>query len=272
MNPDIIMLPPGAETAEAYHASGAWGSTLISTFLSSPRLADLTRTRAYRPERTAAMGFGEAFHALLDPRSDFSRRYHVGPAADHRTKVWKDAVAAAATGGVTLLDPDDHVALEAMRASVLANPVAAALLDGAEQEIGFRGPSGYGPFQVQCRADVLRRWDWLADVKTTSDLEGFRRSVETYGYHRQAALYRWIVHRACGTWLPFSFIVVETVAPLYRCRVIDLTEDYLTQGWQEVEAALIDIGSRTEANDWADHHDADVVDVPAWKRQALEAA
>ncbi len=72
--------------------------------------------------------------------------------------------------------------------------------------------------------------------------------------------------------LPFSFIVVEKAAPLYRCRVVDLTDDYLAIGWSEVEAALIEIGHRTMANDWRDHRDADVVSPPTWMAAARREA
>ncbi len=118
-----------------------------------------------------------------------------------------------------------------MAASVRANPIAQSLLDGAEHELGFRMDAPRGAFQVQCRADILHRWSHIADLKTTADVDDFAHSVSTYGYHRQAALYRWIISHACdGELLPFSFIVVEKAPPLYRCRVIDLDKDYLAIG------------------------------------------
>jgi len=269
---NCTIIPPGLETSEQYHASGSWGSTLISKFLSSPKLANLIRTGIWRPEPTVAMKFGSAFHVLMDPGGGFDGHYRVGPDVHHNTKIWKDAVATAAAEKVELLGADDHVDLQAMRASVFANPVAAHLLHSAEHEVGFRMPSGYGPFQVQCRADILHRRGRLADLKTCGDVDDFAGSVLTWGYHRQAALYRHIVHAACGEWLPFSFLVVESKAPLYRCRVVDLTDDYLATGWEEVEAALIEIGRRTVANDWRDHRDAESVDIPSWKRRAAQIA
>jgi hypothetical protein len=64
--------------------------------------------------------------------------------------------------------------------------------------------------------------------------------------------------------MPFSFIVVEKSTPLFRCRVIDLDDDYLEIGRREIEAALHEIGRRTETNDWADHRDADLLLPPPW--------
>ncbi len=267
----IAIIPPGTETDEAYHASGAWGSTLISRFLRSPRLAHLMRTGQYRMPDTAAMRFGRWFHHRMDPGSAFAAHYRQGPEADRRTKAWKEAEAVATAEGLTLIEPDDWAALDAMRASVLRNPVAASLITGAEHETGFRMPSPYGPFQVQCRADALVRWNHVVDLKTTSDVDDFPRSVVQFGYHRQAALYRWLIGHACGEPLPFSLIAVEKDAPLYRCRVFDLEPALLDLGWQEVEAVLIELGERTIRDDWDDHRDADLVAMPSWlKPRAVE--
>ena len=258
------IIPAGQETATQYHRSGAWGSTLIGHFLRSSRLAHLIHSGVYRPKPTAAMQFGSAFHEFMDPFGNFDGLYRIGPDVDHRTKAWKEAVAIAEKDGVTLLGIDDHIDLLAMRASVMANPVASHLIDGAEHEVGFRMPSGYGDFQIQCRADVFRRGGWLSDLKTCPDLDDFAASVKSWGYYRQAALYRHIVHAATGQWLPFSFIAVEKTAPLYRCRVIELDDDYLAIGWREIDAALTEIGRRTHANDWHDHHHAEVLETPTW--------
>jgi hypothetical protein len=260
---NISIIPSGAETDAQYHRSGAWGSTLISTFLKSPALAHRMMIGAWRPAETAAMRFGRLFHHRLDATFAFESHYRVGPDVDKRTKVWQTAEAQAQRDGLVLISVDDHAQVEAMRTSVLVNPVAASLLVGAEHEVGFRLSAPHGPFHVQCRADVLHRWNHLADLKTTTDVDAFAHSVDSYGYHRQAALYRWVVSHACGgDLLPFSFIVVEKEPPLYRCRVIDLDEDYLAAGWRDVEAAIEDIGRRTVSGDWLDHRDADCISPP----------
>jgi exodeoxyribonuclease VIII len=259
---NVTIIPPGTETAEAYRASGAWGSSLISKFLASPRLVNAIRTGAYKEPETAAMRTGQHFHQLLDPNSGFGKTHRCGPDADRRTTIWKTAETTAKTEGITLLPKDDWDALHRMADSVRANPLAEFLLRGAEFETGFRVASG--PIQVQCRTDILHRWNHLADLKTTTDLDDFGKSVVTYGYHRQAALYRKIVHQACGKWLPFSFIIVEKSQPFFRSRVVDLTQDFLDIGAEEVESALLEIADRTSRNDWSDHRDADSIAPPGW--------
>lgn len=264
----VTTIPPGNETPEAYRASGAWGSSLISKFLVSPRLANAIRTGAYKEPETAAMRTGQNFHQLLDPNSGFGKTHRCGPDADRRTTIWKTAETTARADGITLLPKDDWDSLHRMEDSVRANPIAASLLDGAEHETGFRVASG--PIQVQCRTDILHRWNHLADLKTTTDLDDFSRSIVTYGYHRQAALYRKIVHQACGRWLPFSFIIVEKAEPFFRCRVVDLTDEFLDIGTEEVEAALAEISDRTIRNDWSDHRDAESIAPPPWLRERFQ--
>jgi exodeoxyribonuclease VIII len=268
----LRIIPPTEETNAQYHASGAWGSTLISTFLTSPRLAHEIISGRYRPPETAAMRFGTRFHSLLDPGSRFADRHRCGPDADRRTKLWQAAEAEAKVAGIDLIPADEWATLQAMAASVRANPIAASLLDGAEHELGFRMKAPQGPFQVQCRADVLHRWNHIADIKTTADVDEFARSVPAYRYYVQASTYRWIISHACGGLLPMSFVVVEKAPPLYRCRVIDLDEDYLALGWREVEAALVEIGKRTESGDWDDHRDAEVLSPPPWMIRSLAMA
>ena len=259
----ITIIPPGTETDEQYHRSGCWGSTLLNTFIRSPALAHRIITGTWRQPETPALRFGRLFHHRMDRTFAFDRHYRVAPDVDKRTKAWAAAEEQAKADGVVLISLEDHQQVEAMKSSVLANPVAASLLEGAEHEVGFRGLVGQIP--VQCRADILHRWSHIADLKTTVDVDDFGKSVGSYGYHVQAAFYRWLISQACnGELLPFSFIVVEKQAPLYRCRIFDLDDQYLDLGRQAVEAALDDIARRTETGDWDDHRDAEMVSPPAW--------
>ncbi|TVR46240.1 MAG: hypothetical protein EA402_02905 [Planctomycetota bacterium] len=243
-----MIIASGAETNAAYHASGAWGSTRVSDFLKSPLVAWLRHSGQLPQETTAAMTVGSALHARFD--GSYPAEFAKGPeVSSRRTKAWTEAETAAT--GKTLLLPSEVAMIDAMEQAVRANPYAQCLLDGAEHEVGIRRKSPYGDYRVQCRVDVWRKSALAADLKTTGDLDGWAKSVMAYGYHRQAAFYRWLIHEETGDWLPFSFIVVEKSAP-HRCRVIDLDEVYLVRGWEEVEQALHGIGHAYANNDWSD--------------------
>ena len=257
-----MILAPGTETNAQYHANPAWGSTLINDFIASPTIAHLKRTGQIPPEESSALTLGQAFHARFDPHTTAPL---IGPdVSSRRTKAWGE-FQAAHPDAVCLL-PDEVRQIDAMEAAVRANPYARDLLDGAEHEVVVRRESPYGAYGVQCRIDLWRPGLFAADLKTTSDLDGWGRSVAAYGYHRQAAFYRWLIAQETAEILPFSFIVVEKDAP-HRCRVIELDDAYLAAGWREVETALIDIGQRTLTGDWSDPG-FQVLTAPGWLRQA----
>jgi hypothetical protein len=53
--------------------------------------------------------------------------------------------------------------------------------------------------------------------------------------------------------------VVEKSHRQYRCRMVDLHEEYLAIGWRDVSSPLEEIGRRTSEKDWGDQCDAEVL-------------
>ncbi len=263
----IEVIPARAETDEQYHRSGAWGSTLINQFIKSPVLAHWMMSGRISSRVTPAMRFGTMFHRALDPLFEMASAYRVGPDADGRSKAWREAEIAAKAESVELIAPEEMATLQQMVDQVHANPTAASLLDGAEHEVGFRMPSPFGSFRIQCRVDVLHRASHLIDIKTTADVDGFASSIVSYGYARQAALYRFIASHACGQLLPFVFLICEKQRP-YRCRVVELSATYLAMAWHEVEQALRRIAHCYHTADWSDPDQHMVLEPPPWLLKA----
>ncbi len=261
----MSIIPSGTETNAAYHASGAWGSTRVSDFITSPLIAWLRHSGRLASEHSPALTLGSALHARFD--GSYDQLFAAGPAvSSRRTKAWTEAAAATRK---TLLLPSELAQIDAMQAAIATNPYAQCLLDDAGHEVGIRRPSPYGAYAVQCRLDIWRPGSLAADIKTTGDLDGWAHSVTRYGYHRQAAFYRWLVHQETGDWTDFSFVVVEKTAP-YRCRVIDLDQTYLRWGWQEVEQALLGIAACYQSGDWSDPGYQHLT-APGWMMAALAA-
>lgn len=252
----------GSETIGEYHSSGCWGSSTIRTFMRNRPLAHALVTGDHVHSPTPALVFGQRFHTLMDPSADFDRQYRRGPeGCDRRTRAWKSAAEAAEDDGAILLPAVEWDQLVAMRDAVFANPYAAALLADAEHEIAFRMTMPGTGFGVQCRADVLHRWSCICDLKTTCDLDAFSRAVLQYGYHQQAALYRWLIGKACGELLPFSIIAVEKEYP-FRCRIYDLDDDLIDAGWRDMAQALDDIARCYDTGVWSDPVQQQVVTCP----------
>lgn len=264
----MVLIPSGAETNAAYHASGAWGSSRVNDFIKSPEVAWLRHTGKLPHEQSTALTLGSALHARFD--GTYDRDFAPGPkVASRRTKAWTDA--AVAHPKQTLLLPSEVAVIDNMEQSIRKNAFAACMLDGAQSEVGVRRRSPWGAYDLQCRMDLYRPGSHVADLKTTSNLDGWVKSVTTYGYFRQAAFYRFLVEEETGERLPFSFIVVEKAKP-YRCRVIDLDDVFLDAGWADVQEALVAIGQRYANTDWTDPGYA-MLEAPGWlqRRAAVPA-
>lgn len=255
----MVLIPSGAETNAEYHASGAWGSTRINDFIRSPQIAWLRMTGKLPQVESASLTLGQALHARFD--GSYAESFVAGPkVSSRRTKAWQ--AAEEAHQGKTLLLPAEVACVDAMQQAVQANPYARVLLDQSQHEVGVRRQSPFGDYRIQARFDLYLPGQHIADIKTTSDLDGFAKSVQSYGYARQASFYRWLLAQQTSERLPFFFIVVEKSAP-HRCRVIDLAESYLDHAWHEVEQALISIGQRYQSGDWSDSGYLHL-EAPAW--------
>jgi len=262
----MTLIPSGAETNEQYHASGAWGSSRINDFVTSPLIAHLRMTGQMSQDRSSSLRLGSALHARFD--GTYGDEFAKGPnVASRRTKAWQEAAAATSK---TLLLGSEVAAIDAMEQSIRAHRFAACILDEAQFEVGVRRQSPFGDYQLQCRIDALVPGEHLLDLKTTADLDAWSRSVEKFGYARQMAFYRWLYRLETGEDLPFTFLVVESAKP-YRCRAIDLTESYRRIAWDEVEEALYGIGRCYETGVWPDP-DHLVLDAPGWKVAKAVAA
>jgi hypothetical protein len=160
----------------------------------------------------------------------------------------KDAVAwKQAQGGKLVLVDDDYLQGMFLWRRMMANPVAAGMLNGCRSEVTCRVLDPQTGLPVQARIDVLQPW-MIADVKTTgAPLHKFKWSVRDYGLAVQAALYRLVHQAVTGATDPleFAWIVQSTVYP-YECRVIQPDASMLYAASLKVDEALAGIA----AGDW----------------------
>jgi exodeoxyribonuclease VIII len=133
---------------------------------------------------------------------------------------------------------------------------------------------------VECRA----RPDWLhrptgkgrdiicLDLKTTVDAapDAFSRSINTYGYHRQAAHYTAGLEAEGFRVVSFVFAVVTSSAPFVSVAYV-LDDATISQAEQE-RAELLDTYARcNSANEWPAYGAGlQLIGLPAWARRAEE--
>lgn len=223
---------------EEYAKAPGLRASFIKSMLRSPAHA---REEALKPQRTAALDLGAAFHcAVLEP-VEFRRRYYALPAGDGRTtaviQARRKAKVEAAEGALGLL-PESWSSITGMQAAVMAHPVASKLAvhpEGLNERSIFWESNGV---QCKCRLDRITPYKdelVVVDFKSTRDssAHGFGLSVEEFGYHIQQAWYQEGLKAAEIFTKRFFFVVVESAAPF------DVNVYELDSGW--IELALMEI-------------------------------
>lgn len=190
------MIAPGFHTALAFpgyldlERLSPSGAKLLAR---SPAHYQWSRAHPY-PE-TPALRVGKATHSLaLEGREAFAAAFAVAPECDRRTTVgkgiWADFLAA--SEGRTVLTASEAELVEGMAASILAHPLAPALIEGGTPELSMIWTDPETGAPCKGRADLARLADGvILDLKTALSAapEDFARAVLNYGYATQAAAY-----------------------------------------------------------------------------------
>lgn len=183
---------------------------------------------------TDALQFGQAFHlAILEPEEFTSR---VEWWDKHKTTTSKGFQEAdAALPERILLCPlvwKDR--LVSMLDAYLENPEIRALLEiEADNELTLVWVDEETGIECKARLDrAALKSGLLIDFKTTKDAseQGFRKAVQDYGYHRQAAFYMSGYEAVFGEKpAGFAFPLIEKEAP-YLTNLCQLSEEALEAG------------------------------------------
>lgn len=201
------------------------------------------------------LAFGSAFHcAILEPER-FDAAYVVAPDfGDCRFKEPKanrDAWRAANTGRL-VIEADDFSAIRGMRDALRAHPLASRMLHDGDRELTVRWKDTETGLECKSRADYhVPRLRLCVDLKTTEDasLEGFRRTVAKWGYHRQNALYG-DGFAACGAPLDhFVFIAVEKTPP-YAIAIYTLDFGTIAKGRNTIRQDLQTLADCVARGEW----------------------
>lgn len=257
------------QSKEYFQAKGASNSALNA-------LSKCPAALFVKKEDTKAMAFGRAVHCyVIEGDSAFAEAFAVAPVYK-RTNAGKALRAEfeAMNDGKEIITSEDMSTIIGIRASVMAHPVAAALLKCGSSEVSafFKLKSAEG-VEVECKS----RFDFLplnmpviVDLKTTEDAspEGFRRSVVNYGYHQQAAFYLDGINAADSGAEPydsFAFIAVEKKEP-YRCEVYTLSPEFIERGRSRYKRLLDEYAKIKSTGIAPAYLSAEVIelDAPGW--------
>lgn len=261
--------------AEQYHADPSVSNSMLTTLSKSPAHFYALYLDESRPAResTAAMQAGTLAHtAILEPMQ-LARRYVTKPDgmsfATKEGKAWRDQQT------LEIVQADAIDAALAQQAAVLSVPQLRQILSKGEAEVSlFWDDESTG---LRCRA----RCDWLhwtgqnrviaMDLKTTADItpEGVRRSIASYGYHRQHAHYCNGL-RACGIEVEaFVFGFVSNSYPFLAAPYL-LDDEAMEQGQQEIDELLNLYAWCKERNEWPFVDGYQIASLPNWAKRINE--
>jgi hypothetical protein len=277
--------------AEVYHAWDAASNSALTKLDRSPAHCRAALDEPRLP--TPALIRGDAVHtAVLEPHL-FARRYTVAEQCGETVKSGVNAGARCTNDGKVfrggiwrcgqhdkreseetrrVLSLADFAVCMGMRQAVHAHPVAAALLDNAddrELSIVFHWPGT----EILCKARIdipAFAARSIGDLKSMGDAspEQFPRSVQTYGYHRQAVFYQTACAAHGQEVDDFHLIAVEPEAP-YGTVVARVDEAAQSVGRREL-ARLLAIWQECVSTGCWPCYPTHVVDVslPPWAFKA----
>ena len=206
-----------------YLGKNALSSSSVTKLLSSPR--EYNSSLNGETERTPALEFGWLFHtSILEP--DVYNEQGFVHVKSKNTKLYKEALEKHGRAFTT----GDARKVEKLADSFYNNPIATRILQHARTEVPAVGYIFGLPFRA--KADILGD-GYVADIKTTSKVRGFKHSAYNWNYDSQCYIY-------CNLFdvkpENFAFIALDKESGLVGI-VKGCSEDFYNSGKDKVERA-----------------------------------
>ncbi len=176
-------------------------------------------------KKTAAFLVGGYFHTtILEP--DKLKKFKVIPTTSRNSKLYKEK----SSGELCLLQQEvDNI--EIMSEKMLSNKICNSLIRGKWVEYEKPMITKIGKYMWKGKCDVLNHDDQLViDLKTTADINNFRRSAYRYNYDVQAYVYR----KLFG--YDMLFMVIDKITK--QIGIFDCSEEFYNIGKDKVERAM----------------------------------
>ncbi|MFZ5426657.1 MAG: PD-(D/E)XK nuclease-like domain-containing protein [Thermodesulfobacteriota bacterium] len=248
--------------AEEYHSAPGVSKTGLDHFSRSPAhfQAYLNEDRAETP----ALRFGRIFHRfILEP--DLCRlAVWDGPARN--TKAGKEAWGEfqERNAGAEIVSAEERDALEGMRASVYAHPMAKAyLMAPGRCELSKWAYDQESGELCKVRPDKLLDAGLSFDLKSAKDASprGFAKACAERRYHVQAAFYPDVLGLDDKR---MPFIAVEKEPP-YACAVYMLDDDAVSVGRRLYRRDLARLAECKISKSWPAYSEGiEQISLPAW--------
>lgn len=181
------------------------------------------------------MGFGKVTHALVFECNDSLPRLAIGPTKGRRTKKWK--AMEQDRPDLLLVTKDEQKQLVGMVSSIQQHKKLMELLKGGHAEQSLFADHPRTGLQLKGRLDfICNDGKTILDLKTCQDarVPAFERNVAKYGWHFQAAYYKYLAKLCSLTHTRFIFVSIEKVRPwginLHELEVVSMGYAYDKNG------------------------------------------
>lgn len=259
----MIKIEPSL-SAPAYRASVGVSKSDLDDFEVCPAYFKAKRDGLVPREETPAMQYGTILHAMV---LGGDAQYFVKPEgmtfASKDGKAWREAHQGAP---IITQDQDDELnrTIEAIRKHRHASEI---LADG-QPEVSLYGQHKKSGLAIKGRPDFIGARH-IADVKTTLDASnrGLAKSIASFRYHVQAAMYLLLAEQN-GLDIPdFYFIAIEKgPVPLINVRLLALTA--IEQGRSVLDRQLCELAECESTGIWPDYSGntpkPQLIDLPQW--------
>ena len=209
---------------EDEHYYGEFGKQYLSnsdigTLLNNP----LALGEQLKP--SSAFLVGGYFHtAILEPNK--LKKYKVIESSTRNTKHYKEM-----SGGELCLLQHEVDKIELMTEKIMENDICRGLIRGIDVEYEKPGITELEKAMWKGKADIINHDEKLViDLKTTKDINAFKRSAYRFNYDSQAYIYS----KLFG--YEFVFIVIDKTTN--QIAVIDCSPEFYESGKDKVKRAV----------------------------------
>lgn len=259
---------------DTYRSWDAVNNSSLGAILRSP--AHYKAAMESQRESTEQQLFGELSHtAMLEPLS-VPKRYMVMPdltkGIDAKrptaTNEYKERVEAfeKQCDGRRAVPQDVYDKIVSMSGALATHERAGKYMhaDDAEREVCIVWIDKATGLKCKARCDIfVPSQERITDYKTAQDAGDFSRSIQKWGYYRQAAFYIDGVYAILGRSFQFCFVAQEKEPP-FAVRAAPMSELSIQIGRDEYRRALMKIATCRMNENWPGYSDPDCWELPAW--------
>ena len=168
---------------------------------------------------------GGYFHtAILEP--DKLKKYRVIPSSTRNTKAYKEM-----SGGELCLLQHEVDQIELMTDKLLKNDICRELIRGIDVEYEKPGIAELEGQMWKGKADIVNHDEKLIiDLKTTKDINSFKRSAYRWNYDSQAYIYSKL--------FGYEFVFIAIDKESHQIAVMDCSPEFYAKGQDKVQRAV----------------------------------